>query len=123
MMLKNNLSSYIYKKFKGKPISKEEAKSYCEGFRFNNVYKDDVLTMTEGYIDEIDLIGIYLFDENLYFDKKYFELPTYQTPKKTMLFVESKNGKSITNLFIHNPYQINQIYISEVLKSIRENFK
>lgn len=123
MFLKSNVTNYITNNFKGQLISKEIARSYCERFRYNSVYKDDVLTMTEGYIDEEDLIGIYLFDEKLYPNRKYIELPMHQTPKKTMLYVESKNGKSITNLFIHNPFQINQEYISKMLKSIRENFK
>jgi hypothetical protein len=119
----NDVSEYIIQNYNGKLITKKEAMSYCRFFNFHGVYKDDILTMTEGYIDEQDLLGIYVFDENDFPDRKYKEIPTNQTPTRMLLFVESRDKKTITNLFIHNAYSVNQLLISKMFNSIREKFK
>jgi len=119
----NDVSKYIIQNYHGKLITTEDAKSYCRFFNFHGVYKDDVLTMTEGYIDEQDLLGIYVFDENDFPDRMYKEIPSNQTPTKMLLFVESRDNKTITNLFIHNVFFVNQSLVSKMFNSIREKFK
>ncbi len=68
--LERKLTEYIKSNYNGKFITKEDAINYCPRFVVG-VYNDEISTITEGYIEEKDLIGIYLFDEKDFPNRKY----------------------------------------------------
>ncbi len=120
MSLYKNVKKFIYEKYKGKAISIDKAKTYCPSINFNS--DDYVLIITEQYISKKDLLAIFQLDEEQYPKRVFKKLPRNSSTTKTLLFIESKDNCTISNIFIHDPFNLGDDILCDMFDSLRTKF-